>query len=294
MAEEARNLPALGVNLGIQVVRQHAGDVVCQAAASDVGHAADPPGFHKGHDLIQVAAMHRQQRCTDGFSGGGKHGIHGAVFHFEKHLAGKGIAVGVQTAGGQGDQRVALGHVIELGKQIGFIHQAHDGARHIHFAGLINAGHLRHFAADKRACRGFAGFRHALDDLFDDFGFEFLRGDVVQEKQRPCALHQDVVDAVVHQILAHGVPSVGKPRDFHLGAHTIHGAHQYGPGLFELRREKPTEKPQIAQHAWRFGGLHMGLDATQCIILAVDVHTGGGIGNFARIVFRFTHGVPGT
>ncbi len=58
-------------------------------------------------------------------------------------------------------------------------------------------------------------------------GVQLADRKVVEEEQRPGALHGDVVDAVVHQVLAdRGVPSRHE-RDFELGAHAVRRTDQH-------------------------------------------------------------------
>ena len=42
---------------------------------------------------------------------------------------------------------------------------------------------------------------------------------------------EDVIHAVVHQVLADRVPLTHAPRDLGLGAHTVGGAHEHGPDV---------------------------------------------------------------
>ena len=63
------------------------------------------------------------------------------------------------------------------------------------------------FAASRRAVA--ATFGAAADQLAHELWIHGADGDVVHEEQRPRALHQDVVDAVVDEVLADGVVDTG-------------------------------------------------------------------------------------
>src|SRR5579864_5960436 len=73
-------------------------------------------------------------------------------------------------------------------------------AREIVFARRIETGHLRCFAADKRAARFAAGAAHPFDKLLDHLRFELPHREIVEKKKRLGALHKNVVDAVIDEI----------------------------------------------------------------------------------------------
>ena len=60
-------------------------------------------------------------------------------------------------------------------------------------------------------------------------GVQLSDREIIQEKQRNRALHGDIVDAVVHQILADGVVAAGEKRDLQLGADAVGGTDQHRP-----------------------------------------------------------------
>ena len=97
-----------------------------------------------------------------------------------------------------GDKRAAVDDTRAVDK-------ADDKAGKVVLAVGVEPRHLGGLAAEQRAPVFAAGLCHAADDLLGHFGRQPARGQVVEEEQRTGALHQDVVDAVVHQILAHGV-----------------------------------------------------------------------------------------
>ena len=59
---------------------------------------------------------------------------------------------------------------------------------------------------------------------------ELARRQVVEEEQRRRALHGDVVDAVVDQVLADRVVNAQLKGDLQLGAHAIGARHQHRVG----------------------------------------------------------------
>ena len=90
----------------------------------------------------------------------------------------------------------------------GLLHHADGEAGKVVFAGRVHAGHLGGLAADQRAAGLFAAEGDALDDFGGGLHVELAAGKVVEEEQRFCALHQNVVDAHADQVDADGVVPV--------------------------------------------------------------------------------------
>ncbi len=151
--------------------------------------------------------------------------------------------------------------------------RADDEAGQIVFAGVIDAGHLRGLAADQRASVGAASARDAGDHCGRDVGIQFADREIIQEEQRQRALHGDVVDAVVHQILADGVVAAGEERDLQLGAHAVGRTHQHG--LAESGQlERGAERADIGQHAARESAARELLDGGYGAIGFIDIDAG--------------------
>src|ERR1700751_5983664 len=89
---------------------------------------------------------------------------------FEGEFAGEGVAVGVESGGGKGEERVA-GFYIFAGENIFAFDDADNEAREIVFTHRIEAGHLGGFAAYQGAACFAAGAAHAVDELLDDVRF---------------------------------------------------------------------------------------------------------------------------
>jgi hypothetical protein len=81
---------------------------------------------------------------------------------------------------------------------------ADDETRQIVFAGRVQPGHFRRFAADQRASGGMARADIPSTTCSTTFGVHAAMSQIVQEKQRLGALRQNVVDAVIDQIGADG------------------------------------------------------------------------------------------
>src|SRR5271165_4041987 len=124
----------------------------------------------------------------------------------------------MQAGGWKCEQRVAGfdGFSIE---DLFSLNDADNKARKIVFAGRIEAGHFRGFAANQSAAGFAARAAHAFDELLDHRRIEFPHGEVVEKEKRRRALNKNVVYAMIDEIAAHG------------------GVHAHGHGDFEFRAD---------------------------------------------------------
>ena len=91
-------------------------------------------------------------------------------------------------------------------------------------------------------------FARPLTTLLDDFGIELAGGEVVEEEERRRALHGDVVDAVIDQVLPHGVVDAEFEGDLELGADAVGGARP-GRGSCSACRSSAEEGAEAADAA---------------------------------------------
>ena len=110
----------------------------------------------------------------------------------------------MQAGGRVAQQHVARDDRVTVERAI-FLHHADDGAGQIVRPRLVQAGHLRRLTAGQRHVVGPAPPGDALHDPRDLLHPEPGAGDVVHERDRRGAVHQDVVDAVIDQVLADGI-----------------------------------------------------------------------------------------
>ena len=142
----------------------------------------------------------------------------------------EGVAVGVGAAAGQAEELVAGLHLVGAGQEGVLVDQADDGTGDVAGAGCIDAGHFGGFAAQEGTAGGAAGFGHAKDDGGDVFGHEFVGGDIVEEEERSRALHEDVVEAVVDDVAADGLPAAVLGGELDFGADAVGGGDEQGLG----------------------------------------------------------------
>ena len=114
---------------------------------------------------------------------------------------------------------------------------------------LVEAWQLRGLAADERHAVRQACARHARNQVRGLSRLQATDPEVVEEEEWICALHRHVVDAVVDEILAHGVVPAQRDRDLQLGADAIGRGHQHriGPSV-AVEPEEAAKAPDAAHH----------------------------------------------
>src|SRR6267142_6889003 len=104
---------------------------------------------------------------------------------------------------------------------------SNNEAGHIIFSCGIEIRHLRRLAAKQNAAILATTIGYAFDDTVNNFGQKFSSGDVVKEEERPRALHQDVVHAMVDEVASDCVVNPGKESNLKFRPHSIRGSHQH-------------------------------------------------------------------
>ena len=158
---------------------------------------------------------------------------------------------------------------------------ADDRAGEVVLAGGVEAGEFGRLAAEKGHAVLLAGLAETGDDLLEDGSVELGGADVVHEEERARALHEDVVHAVVDDVLADGVVLLHHHGDLELGAHAVRGGDEQGVLGTALRKAaEPAERPDAADDICGLRRADQGLDGLERIHLVVDVDAGGGVGGF--------------
>ena len=119
---------------------------------------------------------------------------------------------------------------------------ADDEAGEVVFAVVVEAGHLGGFTAEQCAPVIAACARHPSDDRLGDLRRQTSSRKVIQEKERLRALHQDVVDTMVHEIHTNGIVTPCHEGEFELRADAIGARHENRvaeSGRFEVK--EPAE-----------------------------------------------------
>ena len=236
----------------MRACREHARQVVGDAAAGDVGHAFDEGGL--AWSPIKGRTTDRYDRCGTSSASpierpsAGIDGVHGQPGAVERNAPRQRVAVGVQSGRGKTDEDVPRGDGLAV-DQLPPRNDADDESRNIVLAVGVEARHLGGLAAKQRATVSAARAREPLDNLHGDVRVQPAGGQIVEEEERVGALHEDVVDAVVHEVHADRRVHAGHERDPQLGPDAV-GArdeHRIVPaGVTEP--EEPAERPNLGQH----------------------------------------------
>src|SRR5262245_20092123 len=219
--EDRQDGPTPFFDRHVDVGGQDARDVFDQSASGDVRQALDHAFmFDQPFQRGLIAFMRLQQLFGDGAAEFGHVLVEVISGGVEDQLARKAVTVGVQPLRRQPDHDVALRDARAVNDPVTVDH-ADDEPRKVIFADGVKSGHLGGLAPEQRAIVFAASGGQPVDNLGDDVGVEFPRGDVIEEEERPGALNQDVVDAVRHEVVADRVVDARGERYFQLRAHSV-------------------------------------------------------------------------
>ena len=219
--EDRRHLPGRTVDLGIDDLRQHARNVVHESAARYVGHAVDLDlALHELGDRLEEALVHRQKRLAERLVRAGQLVLPRIPAEVEDDLASQREAVRLQSARRQTDDDVSGADGLS-GDEILLRDMSDNRSDKVILAHRIQTGHLGGFAAEKRHLVLLAGLAETGHDRLELLGVKLGRADVVHEEQGLRALNQDVVHAVVDDVLPDRVVLVHHRRNLELRADAV-------------------------------------------------------------------------
>ncbi len=275
--EKRRHGPCAQVDLGIDVVGQDARDVIDQATAGDVGDALDLDLGADFPDVRQVERVGAEQFLAERTAHALGMRLKTATELVEKNFPRERITVRVQAGRGQADDHVAGTDRFAV-DDFGAVDHADDGADQIVIRTVIDAGHLRGFAADEGAAGLFAAADHPGDELLKAVRLQALGGHVIEEEKRLGPKNGDVVDAMVDQVLADGVVLVHEHGHLQFGADAIDAGDKHRvlhPGKF--RAEESAETSDFTEHFRTVGRFDEGRNAGLDLVTKINIDTGAGV-----------------
>src|SRR5205809_982260 len=136
------------------------------------------------------------------------------------------ISVRVQANRGQSEHDIARRNSVTVDYLLA-IDNAYDESGNIVFAVRIKSRHLRCLATQQRATILTTTVRDALDDARNGFRRELASCDVIEKEKRTRALHQNVVDAMVHEVATDRIVNAGREGDLQFGSNAIRGCDQH-------------------------------------------------------------------
>jgi hypothetical protein len=117
--------------------------------------------------------------------------------------------------------------------------------------------------------------------------------EVVEEEQRLCPAHHQVVHAHGHEIDANRVVLAHEKGQLQLGAHAVGAGHQQRVLVVLGQRAQASEAAEISQDLGPHGALHVSLDAFNQRVARVDVDAGIAVGEFRLLAIGcMGHGQP--
>ena len=168
---------------------------------TDVGHAGHlDVVVQQAADGLEEALVHGEKGVADRLVRARELVLRRHLADVEEHAAGEGEAVRLETAGGQADDHVPGADGLSRDEPLAG-DGADDRADEVVFVGGVEAGHFGGLAAEEGHVVLLAGLAEAADDLLEGGAVELGGAHVVHEEEGLRALHEDVVHAVVHDVL---------------------------------------------------------------------------------------------
>mmetsp|Transcript_27424 Transcript_27424/g.88560 ORF Transcript_27424/g.88560 Transcript_27424/m.88560 type:complete len:563 (+) Transcript_27424:18-1706(+) len=195
--------------LGVEALREDAGEILEDAAAGDVGGGEDVDvRVAQPAKGLRVEGRRRQEDVREASAGGvleegrrvGAEGVGEGRLDdvFLEDFPDEGEAVRVDPRRRQGEQDVPRAHL--LGKEVVPSDGADAEAGDVVVGPCVEPGHLGGFASGEGAARVEAALGDALDDARAPVDVELPRRVVVQEIERRRPRRRDVVRAHGHEV----------------------------------------------------------------------------------------------
>ena len=196
----------------------------------------------------------------------------------------------MNARGWQAEDDVSFPDVF-AGDDVFAIHDADSKACDIIVTLSVEASHFCGLAAKQRAAGLDAGICDALYDLCHQFWFQFAGRNVVEEKERTCALYQDIIDTHSDTVLPDGIMDAHLNGKAQLRADTIRaGDKDRIIGELFFQAEESAESAKIPHDAAGIGRLYGSLDQLYFSFSCIDIDAGFCIGQ-AFLLFSHSSSV---
>ena len=283
--EDRRNFPGGTVDFGIDGLGENTRNVIREASARNVGHTRNLDlALKKLCDRLQEALMNGEKRLAESLIRTRELILPGILAEIENDAAGEREAVGLKAAGRETDDNVSGADGLAR-DELALLHATDDGADEVVLTGGIKTGHFRRLAAEKSHLVLFACLAKAGNDVLELNRINLGGANVVHEKERLRALNENIVYAVVDDILTDGVVLVHHRGDLKLGADAVSRRNED----HTLAGRNLVKAAECADSADNVGGLgrsdHL-LDGSDSIHLDINIDTGLGV----RGLRLFSHG----
>ena len=252
---------------------EHTGQVPWHTTTGDMRHRMQRFLLQERTQHIQVTKVWVQQHI------GGTAGIAGegiGISDLETLLddaTSEAVTIGMQSDGRHTDQLVAIFDAFAIDDEIPFDH-ADDGADQVELILRINTRHLCSLAAQQCDAMVGASIGHTGDSFRHHARIQLANPDVIEEEQWFRTLHEDVVDAVLHQATSDGVEAANRRSNPDLGADAIRRRHKDRLVAQSISSEQATETADICQHTVTMTSTDRLLGGIQGSFRRGDIHAG--------------------
>ncbi|MNI39736.1 hypothetical protein D3C73_939260 [compost metagenome] len=239
-----------------------------------MGHALDRQLLQQPQQRLHIDLSRRQQYICQRSAQLWHHIVQPIAVFLQQKLAHQRKPVAVHTAGCQANDRISR-RDIRTCHQLGLVGYTHRESGDIIFTRRIHARHLSRLAADQRAACLMTAFGNPGNNRFDLLGHNLVAGQIIEEEQRLCTLHYNIVHTHGNRIDANRVVAVGRESDFELRAHTIGSRHEHRFFILVfIESEECTEPAELCHHFRTECALHMLLHAFYRFIASCNIHSG--------------------
>lgn len=209
------------IDLGVE----GAGEVCCESAAGDMGHAGDDFfDFIAAEDLDDGSCVEPgwvEEDVAEGALwveiGVDEGEVEAGV---SDDSADEGVSVAVGAVGFESDDDIAGLDACGIG-DAGEFDDTDRETGEVDIVGGVDLGHFGGFASEESGAAVLAGVGDASDDGFESFGEESSAGDVVEEDEGFASLDHEVVDAHGDEVDADGVEPVEIDGEADFGSHAV-------------------------------------------------------------------------
>ena len=215
--------------------------------------------------------MNREHDVRCGSAGAGKHVVPSDSESFLHDPARQRKPVRVQATAGETHELVSLAYKSRT-EHTTLFHPAHDEPREVVVRRRVQPRHLCRLTSHERASVLQAARGDAGHDGLDGRRHQRPERHVVEEEERHGTLHEDVVDAVVHEVVPDRVVPLRLDRHLDLGTHAIGTGHEQGAARLGGHLEHSAKAAEPTARAYRERRLDQAADALLGCMRGVEVH----------------------
>ena len=223
---------------------------------------------------MQVTCVDRQQGIRQRRPQRRRKLLHGVL---GEDTARKRIPVCMQAIAGKGQNRVSRLDALAAYNPV-TLHDTHNRTGKVEVAISVEVRHFCQLSAQQRAPGLLACRRRAGDDVAHYLRHQPAHADVIQEEERTRSQGENVVDAMVDEVLAHRIVAFQLSRELDLGSDAVGARHEYRLGIVRWKLKEAAKAPDAGEHLGPVGSLHVRLKELHSPSAGVDIYAGLTVG----------------